>query len=147
MPMPAGISVGKDIVVQFSDTQNGIITVNRVKNWTSKQKMAARESVALDGLNRHINIPIGWEGSFEMERVSPAVDQYLYSLEQAYLNGQKIPSITITETITEANGAVSQYQYINVVIQLDSSGDWKGDDYVTQKVTFMAGQRNQLAVG
>jgi hypothetical protein len=143
MPL-TGISVGKDIIVSFADT-NGLITTNRVKNWVSNQKTNKRETIALDGINRHANFPIGWEGSFEMERVSPAVDNYLAAVELAYQNGTTIPGITITETITEADGTVSQFQYTPVVIQLDSAGSWMGDDFVTQKVSFAASFRKLIS--
>lgn len=139
-----GISVGKDILVAFADN-NGNVVQNRVKMFSAQQKNSKRETVALDGVNRHLNIPIGWTGSFEMERISPIVDTYLYNLEQAYLNGQTIPLITITETITETNGSVSQFQYQNCVIELENAGEWKGDELITQKINFSAQLRVQLA--
>lgn len=139
-----GISVGKDIVVQFANT-SGTVVQNRVKNFHAKQKNSKRETIALDGINRHLNIPIGWEGSFEMERTSNAVDTFLFQLEQTYLSGGTIPLITITETITEESGQVSQFQYQGCVIELDSAGDWKGDELITQKVNFSAQAKVQQA--
>ena len=143
MPI-TGINIGKDIVVSIADN-NGFVTVNRVKNWNAVQKTNKRESIALDGINRHMNIPIGWEGSFEMERISPDVDIYLANLELTYQNGGTIPPLTITETITEADGSITQFQFQECVIQLDSAGTWAGDDYVTQKMSFSASFRKQLA--
>ncbi|VVC75991.1 hypothetical protein AQUSIP_12920 [Aquicella siphonis] len=143
MPL-VGISVGKDITVTLSDDVNGFITINRVKNWNAVQRNNKRESIALDGVNRYGNFPIGWEGSFEMERTSADVDNYFAALELAYQNGENIPLVTITETITEADGTISQYQFQNCVVQLDSSGNWSGDDYVTQKISFSGSFRKQL---
>jgi hypothetical protein len=143
MPPITGINIGKDIVVSIADT-SGFVTVNRVKNWNVNQKTNKRETIALDGINRYMNIPIGWEGTFEMERTSRDVDFYLARLEANYQNGKTIPPITITETITESDGQVSQFQFINCVIQLDSAGTWAGDDYVTQKISFSASFRKTL---
>lgn len=139
-----GISVGKDVVITLNDN-NGTIVTNRIKAFGSRQKSSNRESVAIDGINRHINIPMGWEGNFEMERTSSAIDDYIFNNEQLYYAGQNVPAITITETITEANGSTSQYQYLGVVIALDNAGDWKADDYITQKINFSAQQRKKVA--
>jgi len=139
-----GISVGKDIIIVLNDN-NGNVVTNRVKSFVSKQKTSNRETIALDGINRHLNIPTGWEGSFEMERTSSIIDQFIYNIEQAYDSGATVPLISITETITETDGSISQYLYQGCVIQLDSAGEWKGDDLVTQKINFMASSRQALA--
>lgn len=140
-----GISVGRDVVITLNDN-NGNIATNRIKTFSSRQKTSNRETAALDGINRHVNIPMGWEGSLEMERTSSVIDDYIANLENnVYYAGQNVPTITITETITEVSGATTQYQYIGVVLSLDSAGDWKADDYVTQKINFSAQQRKKVA--
>jgi hypothetical protein len=139
-----GISVGKDVVLTLND-QSGLVTTNRIKMFSSKQKTSNRETASLDGTNRHINIPMGWEGSFEMERTSSAIDDYIANLEANYYQGQNIPSLTITETITEANGATTQFQFVGVVLTYDDAGDWKAEDYITQKMSFSAEKRNKLS--
>ena len=96
------ISVGKDVVITINDA-NGPVATARIKSFMSKQKTSNRETIALDGINRHVNIPMGWEGDFEMERNSPLVDNYIANLESQYYAGQNIPTLTITETITEAD--------------------------------------------
>lgn len=136
-----GLSVGRDIVLNFTNS-SGSITTNRIKMFSAKQKTSNRETAALDGINRHINIPMGWEGNFEMERTSSVIDNYFANVEQIYYSGQNIPTISITETITNPDGSISQFQYIGVVMTLESSGDWKADEYVTQKVQFSAQQKN-----
>lgn len=136
------LSVGKDIVISFNGP-NGPVKFDRVKMFSSKQKTSNRETAALDGVNRHVNIPMGWEGSFEAERVGNSIDEFFQILEDNYYAGRNIPTLTITETITEANGSLTQYQYIGVVLTLDSAGDWKADDYVTQKITFSSEKRKR----
>ena len=138
-----GISVGRDVNITLNDN-NGPVASNRVKSFTSKQKTSNKETAALDGINRHINIPMGWEGSFEMERTSSVIDDYFANLENnVYYAGQNLSTITLTETITEVTGAVTQYQYVGVVVSFDGQ-DWKADDYVTQKISFSAQQRKKL---
>jgi hypothetical protein len=139
-----GISVGKDITVTFNDN-NGNVVTTRVKMFSAKQKTSNRETVALDGVNRHLNIPMGWSGSIEAERTGPELEAFIFNLEQIYVSGAAIPLITITETIQETNGSVTQWQYQGCVVEMDSSGEWKGDDYITQKINFMAQAKIQQA--
>lgn len=138
-----GISVGKDITITFNDASGNLITLTRMKSFSSKQKTSNRETASLDGINRHVNIPMGWEGSFELERTSAALDTYIASLENTYYSGQNVPTATITETITEPNGAVTSWQYVGCVFTYDNAGDWKAEEYITQKISFSAQQRNQ----
>lgn len=139
-----GISIGKDTQITLDDN-NGNIVTTRTKAFSAKAKYSSKETVALDGVNRHLNIPIGWEGSFDAERTSNALDLFINRLERIYTSGAPVPLITITQTIQEADGSVTQYQYNGSVITLDNAGDWKGDDYVTQKVNFMSSERKLMA--
>lgn len=138
-----GISVGKDTIVTMDDN-NGNIVTTRAKMFSSKQKTSNRETVALDGVNRLLNIPIGWEGSFEFERTGPEIDTFIDNLEQAYMSGGPVPLITVTQTVTESDGSITQYQYQRCVVQYDNAGEWKGDDYVTQRINFSGSARQQL---
>lgn len=137
-----GISVGKDVTITFNDSTGNVVSLTRIKNFSSKQKTSNRETAAIDGVNRHVNIPMGWEGSFEFERTSPALDNYISNQERLYYSGQNVPTATITETITEADGSVTQWQYIGCVFTYESAGDWKAEDYITQKLAFSAQDRN-----
>lgn len=137
------LSVGKDVVITITDA-NGPVTIPRIKSFNSKQKTSNRETVALDGINRHVNIPQGWEGDFELERNNYLLDNYIANLEANYYAGKNLPTLTITETINEYDGSVTQWQYVGVAITYDA-GTWKGDDYVTLKISFSAQQRNKIA--
>jgi hypothetical protein len=138
-----GISVGIDVYIILTD-QNGFVNTCRIKAFNAKQKTSDKETIALDGINRHVVIPIGWEGDIEMERTSSLVDDYIANLENNYYLGQNIPTATITETITEADASVTQYQYVGVVLRYQDAGMWKGDDLVTLKLNFSSQQRLKI---
>ncbi len=135
-----GISVGKDVFLTLT-SPTGLITTCRIKGFNSRQKTSNRETASLDGINRHVNIPMGWEGDFEMERTDNTIDAYISNLEDSYYQGQNIPTITITQTITEANGSTSQYQFQGVVLSYTDAGAWRAEDYITLKLTFSAQKR------
>lgn len=138
MPI-AGLSTGKDLSVTITDT-NGIVLTTRTKSISVKQNVIQETTKALDGITRHLNIPGGWDASFEFERTSSAIDDYIIGVENAYYAALTIPLITISFSITEANGGISQYQLIGCVPQYEDGGTWKSDGYVTQKVMFKASQ-------
>ncbi len=135
-----GFSVGRDYAVNVQ-TPSGPLVFNLVTKFASKPEQTVRKIKGLDGITRNVIFPDGWTGQFEIERQDSAIDDYFAALEAAYYAGQNRAPCTITETITEANGAVSQYQYIGVNLQLDDAGAAAGDEVVKQVVSFMAQQR------
>lgn len=139
-----GISVGKDVTLTINDSTGALIILTRIKNFSSKQKTNNRETAALDGVNRHVNIPMGWEGTFEFERTGPQLDNYIAAQEDLYYAGKNVPTALITETITEADGSVTQWQYVGCVFTYESAGDWKAEEYITQKLAFSSQDRNPL---
>ena len=134
-------NVGRDIRLTFTSATGELITFNRIKMFTCRQKTFNRESTASDGVTRHINIPGGWEGSFEIEKIDDSVDSFFATLEQQYYAGQGIGTIIITETIQNPNGSLQTYQHIGVVLTFESAGDFNPDNYITQKVSFSSEKR------
>ena len=59
-------------------------------------------------------LPKGWEGSFELERGSSAVDDFIAAAEQQYFNGTSLAAGTMYQYVTETDGSTSTYQYDNV---------------------------------
>lgn len=66
-------------------------------------------------------------------------------LEANYYAGINEQPATITETITEVNGQVTQYRYLNVLFKLDDAGSKAGDQTVKQKLSFVAARRTKIA--
>ncbi|MFD2271836.1 hypothetical protein ACFS07_13390 [Undibacterium arcticum] len=53
--------------------------------------------------------------------------------------------VTITETIQEVSGSISQYRYLQVLLTLEDAGNYKGDDSVHQKMRFVAARRVKVS--
>lgn len=138
-------NVGRDIRLTFTSANGEPITINRIKMFTSRQKTFNKESTALDGVTRHINIPGGWEGSFEVEKLDDSLDSFFSNLESQYYAGLGIGTIIITETIQNPNGSLQTYQYTGVVLTFENAGDFNPDNYITQKVSFSAEKRVPVA--
>jgi hypothetical protein len=52
--------------------------------------------------------------------------------------------VTITETITEASGSVTQWRYNGVALKYAEAGSWKGDAKVSQRISFRCTARVQV---
>ena len=89
-------------------------------------------------------MPKGWDGTFEVERGSSNVDDFIAAAEQAFLNGGQVPQGTLYQYVTEVDGSTSTYQYNGVVFKLASAGQWRGDQAVRQRLEFYASSRARI---
>ena len=136
-------STGRDVTLTVV-TPSGPISFNLITGFHSSPVTGQVKVKGIDGITRHALFPDGWTGGFDIERSDSTVDDYFAQLEDNYYQGQNIGSSTITETITEPNGAVTQYRYLQVLLQLDDAGSWMGDQTVKQKISFMASRRKKI---
>src|ERR1700679_4233390 len=122
-----GLSTGIDHRLTFTDitgVQNFVI----IENFTAKEDAVIGKEIAIDGTVRHPKFHEGWSGDFTLQRSSNVMDNYIAIQEAAYYQGIDQLPVTITETITEPDGTVSQYQYTNVVVMMNDAGNWTGTD-------------------
>lgn len=138
-----GFTVGRDVTVDLVIGGENV-RFSLITGFTSKPKYAENTIEGLDGLDRHLVEPAGWEGDMDFERQGPELDSYFARIEAAFFAGLDLPSGTITETIQEPNGSVSQFRYEMVVLMLESAGDKKGKETVKQKVAWKASRRVQV---
>lgn len=135
-----GYTIGKDVSLDITGP-SGPLRFNIRTGFTAKQETNDIKVKRADGIVDHLVIPDGWTGSFDYTRQDSLLDDYFAGLEQNYYSGINNAPLTITETITEANGSVSQYRYTRVVLKYDDAGAKTGDDVVKQKISFMASRR------
>jgi hypothetical protein len=139
--MPIGdFNVGKDVTVDVI-TAAGPLRATIRTGFSSKQDTSPLTVKGSDGINRHAEVPEGWSGSLDYERADSRLDDYFAQLEEAYYSGLNTRAISITETIREVNGAVSQYRYTGVVMKLDDAGSKMSDQTIKQKVSWRAARR------
>jgi hypothetical protein len=98
----------------------------------------------LDGVPMGAELPKGWEGSFEVERGTSTVDDFMAVAEQAFFTQGNLPAGTIYQYIQEVDGSTSTYQYSGVVFKVSNSGTWRGDAAVKQRLEFFATQRQRI---
>ena len=139
-----GASAGRDVTLTII-TPNGPLTIGLLNNFRCKQESTEENATAIDGVTRHRRFFKGWTGSFEADRVDSTLDDYFALLERGYYAGVSEPPNSITQTIQEPNGAISQYRFFGVQLKYDNAGDWAGDKIVKQSLSFVASRREKIA--
>jgi hypothetical protein len=140
--MPAnGFNVGRDVTLDIVDPVQGALRFKIKTAWKVDQKTKDLESHGLDGNDRFAHLPGGWQISFTFDRADSSIDDYFATQEVNYFAGVTLGNVSITETITNPNGVITQYRYTNVALKLTDGGDWKGDQITKQSISGMASRR------
>ena len=139
-----GYSVGRDISLNIIG-QSGPLAFSQITGFKSKPDTTDQKIKGLDGITRHLRFPDGWSGSFAIERQDSTLDDYWAQLEANYYAGINEQPISITQTIQEVNGSISQYRYLQVLLTIDDAGDYEGDKSVKQTLKFVAARRVKVS--
>lgn len=136
-------SIGRDTQLVIMGP-SGRLDLSHVTSFESRQITSSLRVSRIDGKQLGAELPKGWEGSFEVERGTSALDDFIASLEQGYYTGSGSQSGTLYQYITELDGSVSTYQFDGVVFKLATAGAWKGDSSVKQKLEFYASRKRRI---
>jgi hypothetical protein len=136
-------SIGRDTQLVVMGP-SGRVDISHVTGFESRQLTSPIRVNRLDGRQLGAELPKGWEGSFEVERGTSALDDFISSIEQGFYSGASAQSGTIYQYVTETDGSVSTYQFDGVVFKLVSAGVWKGDASVKQKLEFFATRKKRI---
>lgn len=139
-----GFSVGRDVTLNIIGA-SGPIRLSLITDFSANQKTTESQVKGLDGITRPLRFFDGWAGSFSLERQDSTIDDLFTQLEANYYAGLTEQPITITETISEVSGAITQYRYINVLLTLTDGGRWSGDATVKQTIGFAASRRIKVS--
>jgi hypothetical protein len=123
---------------------SGRVDLSHVTGFESRQLTHSVRVSRLDGTQLGAELPRGWEGSFEVERGTSEVDDFIASAEQLYYNSGPVPSGTMYQYVSEVDGSTSTYQFDSVVFRLANAGSWKGDASVKQKLEFFSTRRRRI---
>ena len=136
------MSIGKDVSVVII-TPTGALNIPAAAITSfSVQPVTENESrIGMDGVTRALVVPTAWKGSFDVDRLNSSVEDWWAGVEAAYFAGQNVTSGTITETISNPDGSISQYRYTGVVFDLQDLGNREPTKVIKQKLSFVASRR------
>jgi hypothetical protein len=136
-------SIGRDTQLVVMGP-NGRVDLSHVTGFESRQLTSPVRVSRLDGTQLGAELPKGWEGNFEVERGTSALDDFISAIEQDFYDGAGAQPGTMYQYITETDSSVSTYQFDGVVFKLASAGAWKGDSSVKQKLEFYATRKRRI---
>jgi hypothetical protein len=139
----AMFSVGRDCQVVVLGAY-GRVDLTHVTGFEARQLTASVRVDRIDGVQLGAELPKGWDGTFELERGNSAVDDFVAQLESDFHAGSSPAPGTLYQYIAESDGSTSTYQFDNVVFRLASSGSWRGDASVKQRLEFFASSRRRV---
>lgn len=122
----------------------GRVDLEHVTGFEARQITHSLRVDRLDGTPMGVELPKGWEGSFEIERGNSAVDDFIAAAEQQFFTGAFATPGTMYQYIAETDGSTSTYQYDAVTFKLASAGQWRGDASVKQRLEFFATRRRRI---
>ncbi len=136
---PNAFNFGKDAVFTIVGP-SGVVNYP-VTQGDYKQETKRIESRPLNSPPIFAEIPDGWSGSFAFDRVGRALDDLFANMEQNYWGSGQLFNFSVTETIQEVDGSISQYRFQNMAVKLESGGIFKGDQKVEMKLQFRCSRR------
>lgn len=139
-----GFTVGRDVTLTIV-TSSGVLNLSLITGFQSKQEIVEEKIKGLDGVTRYLRFFDAWSGTFSFDRQDSTLDDYFSQLEANYYAGLSEQPTSITETILEVSGAVSQYRYVGVLLKYDDAGEYRGDQSVKQSLSFTASRRIKIA--
>lgn len=139
-----GYSSGRDFTLNVV-TANGTLSITGITSFKSKQEVSEETIKQIDSVVDRVRFFEGWTGTFMVERKDSTLDDYFCQIESNYFRGIQEGPLTITETITERNGNISQYRYRKVLLKLDDAGEWAGDKTVKRTMTFVASRKIKIS--
>lgn len=145
MPMN-GSNLGRDVSIDIVTPYGAIqIDPSMITSFTPTPGSVNEKRKGLDGTPRHYIIPDGYSGSITVERSDSTLDDWWARFEADYYAGVQLPASTITETITNADGTVSQFRYVGVMLDVNSLGERRADQPITMNLSFVASKRLKVA--
>jgi hypothetical protein len=139
-----GYTVGKDVTLTIV-TPNGVMNLDKITGFRSKQDVITEKRKPLNGITDYLRFFDAWSGSFTLERTDSTLDDYFAALEAGFYAGLTEGPVSITETIQEVSGALSQFRYTRALLSYDDAGEFAGDKTVMQSLSFVSGRRIKIA--
>ena len=138
-------SIGHDISVDIFDIVSGKqVIFPLITGFSAEPQTKQISSEPLNGPPLYAENPNGWRGTIDFDRTDNSIDLWFAGREAAYFKGQSIYNCTVTQTIQEKDGSVTQFRYPNVALKYSQAGAWKASDKVSLRLDWMGSTRIQV---
>lgn len=141
--MTAPFNVGHDATIDIVDGATGAVITSfpPTTMFDFSPNTVQLTSKPVNDKPLYREVPDGWKGTIEYDRYDSSIDDYFVKLESDYWAGVSYFANTITQTVTERDGSISQYKFTGVALKLDNAGSWKAADKVGQRLSWVSRDR------
>jgi hypothetical protein len=87
----------------------------------------------------------GHDIDLEIARVDSFIQDFWALFEASFYSGANIPSGSLTESIQESDGSITQYLYTNLFFIVESFGMIRSNELIVQKLRGFASQMFKVA--
>ena len=130
-------SYGRDIRLDINLPHGGVLTLPEIIDYDIKPTNHTDSYVNISGRPTHNVIPQGGSGTINLKRVDSTIEDFQAAFEANFYAGAAQLKGTLTETISNPDGSVAQYQCQGVTLMVEDMGTWKGETAVSQNIKFM----------
>lgn len=137
------LSIGRDcnVVMMSPLAPGGRVDIANVTAFDGKQQFASLESKRMSLPPIFLEIPNGWNGSFEFDRAETAADDLANAAEAIFWAGGSLVNGDFFQYVTNPDGSTSTYHYLGCAFKFTELGRYAADAVVKQRVDFKASQR------
>lgn len=141
-----GMNVGVDYQILYFESSSGqIINMGDVQNVRIIGQKHDIKSMPYNGLPRFGYVNDGYRIDFTITRTGSAIEDFFVQLNQNFNAGQVITPGFLQQNITNPDGTIRRYQYVNFVAFMTDHGDISREKTVMLKVEGMASDKIQIA--
>jgi hypothetical protein len=141
-----GMNVGVDYTITYYDSTTGALInlgdIQDVKITALKHDIASKP---YNQVPRFGYVPDGFKIDFQITRNGPTLEDLMVTFSQNFNQGNVQGSGYLNETINNADGTISRYQYTGFVVFLTSHGDISREKVVTLTLEGMASDKVKIA--
>ncbi len=130
-------SYGRDIRLDINLPNGGVLTLPDITDYDIKPTNHTDTFILINGRPIHNVIPQGGTGTLNIKRVDATLEAFQAAFEANFYAGAPQLKGTVTETIANPDGSVSQFQLQGVSLMVEDLGTWKGETAVSQQIKFM----------
>jgi hypothetical protein len=130
-------SYGRDIRLDINLADGSVLTLPEIIDYDIKPTNHTDSFVNIQGRPVHNVIPQGGNLTINLKRVDSTIEDFQAAFEANYYAGAPLLKGTLTETISNPDGSIIQYQCQGVVLIIEDMGTWKGETAVSQQIKGM----------
>lgn len=140
------MSVGRDYSFGYYDGNTGtVVDLGDVQNVRVTAQYHDISSRPYNGDPRYGYIPDGYAISFTITRTGKELEEFQLAAADRFRSGEVDRPGFLSETVKNADGSVSRYQYDGFVFKLTDLGDISRESVVKMSASGMASSKRTIA--